>query len=311
MIRRTTYGVEYFPHPEDRQPSGIGWLVALVVIATVTSLGYTLYHRIFDGREEEDPGTVTIVTDERPAEPPPDEPVAETPAEPAGPVEPVAAADAAKPSGETEKMPDPPPVPVVERTEATVSAPLVNRPSEVKNLLLRLEEAARRKDVQMEATTIEQLRAQPGAADLDDPLARRLGALNYRRLFELKSKEWVRLVEVRRGDKPQRISIEHGCTYAAMLKLNGGEKKVGAIRPGGKIYVMLRPKFSLTVHRRLGFADLTLNGRFFRRYDFETPLKVANGVYKWSAVSSKLQFRKQAELEMLLPKVTVTTISET
>ena len=277
MVKRTTYGIEYIPHPENEQPSGFGWLVALIAIATAVSLGFTLFNRLFDGDEDDDSATVNIVTSEGSA---------------------------------ASAMPRTDPEPSVAPSDRTYAAQLVNRPPQVKNLLLRLEEAARRKDVQMEATTIEQLRNEPGAADLDDPLARRLGSLNMRRLFELKTREWVKTVTLRSGETARRIALEHGSTYASLEKLNGGGDAMKAKRTGDSLYVLSRPHFALTVHRRLGFADLTLNGRFFRRYDFLAAGEVKNGAYKWSEVVGKLKLKNGAELEMLLPKNTITTLSE-
>ena len=277
MLERTIYGIEYDPRQKEREPSGLGWIVALVAIATLVSLGVTLVRRL-NATVAEKPETVTVaVKDVEPASP---------------------AVPAAKSAAEAEKV----------RPPAVISTSTVNRPQIVKNLLMRLEEANRRRDVQLQATTIEQLRSQPGAADLDDALARRLGILNIRRLFALKSREWVEQVEVKRGDSASRIASEHGSTFASFSRLNDG--KVDPIRLGSKLYVMSRPKFSLTVHRRLKFADLQLNGKFFKRYDLLAEPKLANGAYVWGAVGAELPLGERDELEMMLPRSTVTVVSE-
>jgi len=287
VLERTIYGVEYDPRQKRGEPSGFGWLVAIVVIATLVSLGISLGKRI-TAKVTAEPDTIAVaVVDEVPAAP-----EMETVDEPVAP----------QPERKTNQPPAEvaPPEPIRTSTE--------NRPQIVKNLLMRLEEANRRRDIQMQVKTIEQLRSQPGAADLDDMLARRLGTLNLRKLFELKSREWVEQVEVKRGDSASRIASEHGSTMASLSKLNNG--KVSRILLGSKLYVMSRPKFSLTLHRRLKFADLQLNGKFFKRYDLLRDPKQANGAYEWGTIGADLPLKDRKELDLLLPRSAVTVISE-
>ena len=191
-------------------------------------------------------------------------------------------------------------------------------PVRVRNLLMRLEEAERSRDLEMAVTTIESIRALPGspAADLDDALARRLGTLNVRRLLVGKNAQWVRKVTVRRGDSASRIAAENGSTLASLSALNGG--KTDRIVIGQTLYVMDHPRFNLVVHRRTRTADLSLNGKFFKRYDLQGAVKAKEGAYElperkrafWGNVGVSLKAADQEELEMLLPSGTPVLISE-
>ena len=190
------------------------------------------------------------------------------------------------------------------------SEAILRRPTKLRNLLLRLDEAEKAHDVEMAVTTIESIRALPGspAADIDDSLARRLGALNLRRLFELRSAQWVKTVTVGRGDSASRIAAENGSTLASLARLNGGN--VETIRLGAKLHVMDHPRFNLVLHKRTRIADLSLNGKFFKRYDLQGDVRAREGAYEvpvnrrnlWSGWGSVFGKEDRAELDMLLPK---------
>ena len=183
---------------------------------------------------------------------------------------------------------------------------------------MRLEEAERRRDVEMAVTTIELLRDLPGspAADLDDALARRLGTLNFRRLFTLKSAQWVTSVKIGRRDSAERVAAEHGSTYASLLKLNGG--KADALRPGKTVSVLNHPRFALIVRRRMRTADLQLNGKFFKRYDLVSSAPDRDGAYEvslpfsafWKSVGLGFRGADAAEIELLMPKGAAVVVSE-
>ena len=166
---RGKFGIEYNPRQNERNSSGLGWVFILIAIVALISLVWTLVGR-FRG------------ADAPPPAPPPPPPTAETPVPPAVPPQ--------------ERVPPP--------VTPAGSESLAKRPVKVRNLLMRLEEAERRHDVEMAVSTIEQLRALPGspAADLDNVLARRLGDLNVKWLFTLKNAQWVKEVTVRRGTAP-------------------------------------------------------------------------------------------------------------
>ncbi|MBQ5530719.1 MAG: LysM peptidoglycan-binding domain-containing protein [Kiritimatiellae bacterium] len=142
-----------------------------------------------------------------------------------------------------------------------------SRPPRVRNLILRLEEASRAGDLDMQVSTIHALRALPGdvAADIVAKLVPRLGALNMARLFKLFNPQWTATVEVRRGDSVSRLAAEHGSTPASMMKLNGWETPP-VLHPGDKVRVMERPRFNMTAHGKTGEVDLFLNGALFKRY---------------------------------------------
>ena len=193
-----------------------------------------------------------------------------------------------------------------------------HRPMKLRNLLMRLEEAEKRGDVEMAVGTIESIRSLPGspAADLDDALARRLGTLNLRRLFGLRCAQWVKTVEARRGDSASRIAAENGSTLASLTRLNGGN--VEKIRLGAKLYVMDHPRFNLVLHRRTRIADLSLNGKFFKRYDLRGDVRAKDGAYAiperrkvfWDAFDSVFGSADRSELDMLLPSGTSVLVSD-
>ena len=168
-------------------------------------------------------------------------------------------------------------------------------------------------------STIEQLRALPGepVADIDDRLARRLGELNVRWLFELKNAQWVKEVAVKSGDSATRIARENASTLASLRRLNP-ETDVERLRAGAKVLVMNQPRFNLVVHKRTRTADLQLNGKFFRRYDLrdavggEPGAHVSSGNLRQLLADNGVWFNRddRSELELLMPKGSSLTISE-
>ena len=280
------FGIEYDPRKMEREPSGLRWVFVLVAVVAFVSLVWTLAGRFFSRGET-----------------PPEMPPAPPPQAQAAPTNETSAASAAPP---------PPMAKPIVDTSAGM------RPQNVKNLLMRLAEAEKRRDVEMAVTTIEQIRALPGspAADLDDSLARRLGALNLRRLFVLKSAQWVKEVVVKRGDVASRIASENGSTLASLAKLNGGD--VNKVVIGRKLHVMDHPRFSLVVHRRTRTADLSLNGKFFKRYDIPGKISGKEGAYEfpanpktfWRSLGIEFRLDDRAELEMLMPAKATVLVAE-
>ncbi len=305
-IARGKFGIEYFPHPEDEESRGLGWLVVAIALAAVALVGVAVVPRLVSSPEEE---------------PEPQETV-EAPA--SGDRQPAAdsrqpAIDSRQPAADDKSDGKPADKPVV--IEAPPLPPDVerNRPQVARNLLLRLEKAVEADDVELSVSTIEQLRALPGeaVADLDDKLARQLGKLNVQRLFVRRNKQWVKEVEIRPGDSATRIAHESGSTLASLLRLNN-MKPEDRIRTGRRLYVMDHPKFVLVVHRAARYADLSLKGKFFRRYDIVAPVKAAEGNYTTDARLRTFLARKgisfsaddRAELETLLPAKTPVLVSE-
>lgn len=294
-LARGKFGVEYNPRQLEREPSGFGWVVAVIALALFVLLTWTLVRRIRTHRQEAE-----LVSTESPiqAVDSPDEPDVNQPTLPS-------------PESLTS---------LTFQTFQPLNTELSRRTPKVRNLLMRLEEAERRRDVEMAVTTIETLRDLPGSpvADLDDSLARRLGALNIRRLFNLRNAQWVKEEKVGRGDTASRIAAEHGSTFASLARLNGGKEKVERIVIGQTIYVMNHPRFNLVLHRRTRTADLSLNGKFFKRYDLQGAVKAREGSYEmpekrrdfWSGVGTCFKPEDRLEIDTLLPKGTPILVSE-
>ena len=282
MLERGRYGVEWTP-PKPEDSSGLGRIVLIVVALALISLVWTAVNRI------------RARAAERAADPDRRE-AAVAPPSPSQATSPVAE-------------------PAFQPPSDSGNAP---RPPKVRNLLMRLEEAERRRDVEMAVTTIEQLRNLPGspAADLDDALARRLGTLNFRRLFTLKCAQWVTTTKIKSRSSAERVALEYGSTFASLVKLNGGSAK--DLRPGKVVAVLNHPRFALIVRRRLRTADLQLNGKFFKRYDLASSAKDKDGAYEvtlplssfWKTVGLAFKPADQAEIELLMPKGAAVVVSE-
>ena len=275
-FRRGRFGIEYDPRQAEQPSGGLGWVVAVVSLLAFVSLAWTIVNR-YRAREAEVP-------------PPPQ---VETP-----------------PSTALQNDATSAPPAVVEAPAVKVEeSAIINRPVKLRNLIMRLDEAKKRRDVEMEVTTIEQIRALPGspAADLDDALAQRLGLLNVRRLFDLRNAQWVKQVVVKRGDVASRIASENGSTLASLARLNGGNVEKVVI--GRKLYVMDHPRFNLVIHRRTRIADLSLNGKFFRRYYLPGEVAGKKGMYEfpanpksfWRSLGVEFKPADRAEIEMLMP----------
>lgn len=276
-LARGKFGIEYDPRKLEPESSGFGWVVVAVAFAALISLTLVVAKRMRNAEAD----AVSV---------------AETPV--------VASVPTAQPVTSQ----------VFKASREVVS----HRPPRLRNLLMRLEEAEKRGEVEMAVGTIESIRALPGspAADLDDALARRLGALNICRLFDLRCAQWVKTVVVRRGDSASRIAAENGSTLASLARLNGGS--VERIRLGAKLYVMDHPRFNLVLHRRTRIADLSLNGKFFKRYDLQGEVKVRDGAYEiperrrgfWGVFGPAFGKTDRAELDMLLPSGASMLVSE-
>lgn len=282
MLESGNYGVQWTVRPSRNEGSSfLGRTVFIVVLISLVSFTLTLVKRVKADREE------TLA----------EEQFAATPV-----MQATRSAQTEQIAEEVIPPPPPPPPPEVSRID--------KRPPKVRNLLMRLEEAEKIRDVEMAITTIEALRSLPGspAADLDDALARRLGVLNVRRLFDLKSAQWVATVQVKRGDSASRIASEHGSTLASLSKLNDG--KIDRLRIGEKIYVLNHPRFNLVVHRRSKTADLQLNGKFFKRYDLLDEAGLKDGAFEWREISLKLKSIDRVELDTMLPRSTSVLVSE-
>ncbi len=318
---RGKYGIE---HNSDSRGGGeshpLRWLLPLLA---VIALGSFIWARgcTRDVIPEAD------TTDETPVAPLPPEPPqpADTPAttvsspkqtaKPAAQTVKPAVQQSAKPVAEKPK-PVVKPHPEVS-TKAVASAErwletARTRSPDEAALLARLADAERQGNKRIVRDTLEKLRRRNTMADLDDPFARRLGALNAEILFDSDQTErdgWTVQVTVKKGDSAQRIAREHGTTLAALLKLNE-LKDPNKLRIGAKLRVLEFPRAELVVHAGLHFADLSLNKRFFKRYDISLPQKPEIGSYpitredgpmdRFKALSFKLIPADREELAILL-----------
>ena len=301
---RGRFGIEYNTTRTDRDdPSGLlPWVLGVVFLVAAVSLVATLVARARrDARAEaEVRAMIETASGEQETSP--------------------SAPEQGEGSAEQQETPPPaqPPEPELPPPEKIAAAGTARRPTKVTNLLMRLETAEKNRDIPMAVDAIEQLRSLPGnpAADLDDPLARRLGVLNMRRLFGGEKSPWTTEVVVKRGDTATRIAYEHGSTLASFAKLNGGD--VEKVVLGRKMIVLDHPRFSLVVHRLTKTADLSLNGKFFKRYYLKGDVKGEVGAYEMPDRLRQLCAEKgillsnedRAELEMLMPRGAVVIIAE-
>lgn len=282
FVRDNRFGLEYNAQNPRDGSSGKRGVVLLVSLGTLVLIGVSLIARWRMSSGEGSPA----------------------------PVAPVSASIG--PSAPAEPLPGGPIVKVSTENVRT-------RPAKVQSLLSRLEEAERKGDLEMAISTIEQLRNLPGemVADLDNALARRLGVLNVRRLFVLQNRQWVKDVAVKAGDSATRIATAHGSTLSSLVKLNGA-RDVNRLQIGQTLKVMDHPRFTLVVHRATKIADLSLNGKFFKRYDLTEAVHAAAGNYETparlndflAAQGISLAAEDRAELTTLLPVKTPVLVSE-
>ena len=140
---------------------------------------------------------------------------------------------------------------------------------------------------------------------------------SIRRLFVGKNRQWVKEVVVKRGDSATRIASENGSTLASLLKLNE-LPSADRLRIGQKLDVMDHPRFTIVVHRAAKYADLTLKGKFFKRYDIIAPVRAEEGNYETPARLRAFLAEKgialspadSAELDMLVPAKSSLLVSE-
>ena len=250
--------------------------------------------------------------------------------------------DGGKPAGVAAKPVKAPPVTeALQRTSNAVVRPAANPPApspaakqasswaenasgrsaRERTLLLRLADAERQGRLAIAVDTIEQLRSRPSMADLDDKLARRLGTLNVRRLFSGEPVPWVVDVTVRRGQSVHRIAKEHGTTVAAVRQLNGlSPAEEPAV--GRQLRVLEFPRAAFVVHKQTRYADLTLNGKLFKRYYVSVKKETNPGAYpitsaakegprsRFATLGIKVAPVDMRELDMFLAPGSSLTISE-
>ena len=113
-----------------------------------------------------------------------------------------------------------------------------------------------------------------------------------------------------------RIAFENGSTLASFARLNGGN--VDKIVIGRKLRVMDHPRFSLVIHRRTRTADLSLNGKFFKRYDVQGEVRGKEGTYElpqsprafWRTLGVEFKVADRNEIELLMPAKAIVLVAE-
>ncbi len=195
------------------------------------------------------------------------------------------------------------------------------RSARERTLLSRLADAESQGRLAIAVDTIEHLRHIPSMADIDDKLARRLGDLNIKRLFSGEPVPWIREITVRRGQSVHRIAREHGTTVAAVRRLNSLTQSEEP-KAGRRLRVLEFPKAAFVVHKQTKYADLTLNGKLFRRYYVSTRPDTKPGAYqitgkpeegprsRFAALGILVAPADMRELDMFLAPGSSLTISE-
>ena len=190
-----------------------------------------------------------------------------------------------------------------------------------RTLLMRLADAERQGRLELAVDTITQLRAIPSMADLDDKLARRLGDLNIKRLFSGEPVPWISETTVRRGQSVHRIAREHGTTVAAIRQLNG-LSATDEPSAGRRLRVLEFPRAAFVVHKQTHYADLSLNGKLFKRYYVSVGKSTKPGAYpitsnptegprsRLSRLDIRLFPADLKELDMFLAPGSSLTVSE-
>lgn len=284
-LARGKFGIEFDPLRGDEAPSGRGLFIFAAVLIVLISFTVTLVKRLGANDEE-----LALERAER---------------------APVTEAAKAVPAS----LPAPPLAPAVPPEKAA----LASRSRTMRNLLMRLTEAERDRDLSRQVETIELLRALPGnpAADIDHLLVKRLGRLNYRWMFGDENSPWTSRLTPRRGNSAERIAKEQGMTLAALLKLNHW-RSTDEMRPNESVRVFNRPNFVLIVHRRSRLAELMLDGKLFKAYELAQVPRVEPGLYQ-ATDDLKQQFVKldlaftapaQSELKLFLLASTPILIAE-
>ena len=273
---RGKFGIEYTTRPVDEKSHGLRWLLVLLGILLVASFILArLFTRQPPTRIESEPRPPTPVAEptggtDRPAATPPATPAAPAPRSPVAPSQP-------KPVKPVHPPPAPPD-PQASRDAAKLLDTVRQRPATERVLLEKLAAAERQGELVVAIDTIKRLCERPAVADLHPQLWERLGQLNMQLLFSERSSPWTARVTVKRGDSRDRLARDNRTTGTALERLNPNVNW-SRIRPGNVVRVLQYPHAVLVIHKRLGFADLSLKGTFFHRYSFTDGAHAAAGVY--------------------------------
>ena len=267
---RGKYGVEHNRRPADEETHGLRRIVVpLAILSAVVSVAIHFFTGRTDGPAEESapPSPPSII----PATPPGGRPSSPAPEN--------TVREDARPSASGRSDADTPkPDAVATHNAEKMLDRIRQRPAAERVLLEKLAAAERQGHIAIAIDTIERLCSRPAVADLHPQLRERLGSLNVKRLHSDRTTEWTATVTVKRGDSRERIARDHGTTGAALEMLNPGVDWA-RIHPGDAVRVLEHPRAVLVVHKGLGIADLSLKGKFFKRYYFKGGADAAIGVH--------------------------------
>jgi LysM repeat protein len=311
------FGIEYTRRQADEKSGGLRWLLVLLGLLLVASF---ILARLLARQQPARIDTEVRTVAEPPAGtvPPaaPPAAAAKTPADAPAPRAPVVAAPTKQPH-----TPPPAPDPQATRDAAKLLDTVRQRPAAERVLLEKLAAAERQGEIVVAIDTIKRLCERPAVADLHPRLWERLGKLNMQLLLSDRSSPWTARVTVKRGDSRDRLARDNRTTGAALERLNP-KTNWSRIHPGDVVRVLQYPKAVLVIHKRLGFADLSLKGTFFYRYSFTGGARAAAGVYPVTREAGKtahaylrdlgVSFSPQdrADLEMFLAPESSITVSD-
>ena len=162
-----------------------------------------------------------------------------------------------------------------------------NRSREERVLLERLYQAELAGNMRLAIDSIEQLLKRPTMSDVGDALSRRLGALNVAYVLSGQPTLWTAEIDLRQNDTPFLVARRHRTTVEAVRRLNNLRETHAFPAAMKKVRVLNFPNASLVVHKRTRVADLTLNGKFFKRYYVSVSADVAAANYPITAKASE------------------------
>ena len=313
---RGKYGIEHNRRQDDEKSHGLRWLLALLGILLVASF---ILARLF---RQQPPARIDA--ESRPPAPavePPRETVRATAASPGAPTAPAPRPPVATPQPSPAHVKPAPTDPKATRDAAKLLDSARQRPAAERVLLERLAKAERQGETVIAIDTIKRLCDSPAVADLHPRLWERLGQLNMQLLFSDRSSPWTARVTVKRGDSRDRLARDNRTTGAALERLNP-KTNWARIRPGDVVRVLQYPRAVLVIHKRLGFADLSLRGGFFHRYSFTGGARAAAGVYPITSEPGKtaraclralgvtFSQKDRADLEMFLAPESSVNVSD-
>lgn len=128
--------------------------------------------------------------------------------------------------------------------------------------------------------TLFQILPRRDADDVRAFIERQIGNVNTTLVFGDRPMPEKTTHTVAAGDVISKLARRYGNTQDYLLRANGIEKPE-SLRIGRVIWVLKAPVFELTVFKRSNSAVLTLNGRFFKRYEtgHGRPELIPSGTY--------------------------------